>query len=162
MWLLIGSIIVFNLVAFAVKGRKLSRRDNYTAILFSLLLQFIVDIYLDLKYDLYGYFRKGPDYEAVLAILGIYPAITVTFLNLFPYEKGRGTQALYILVWTAFSASYEWVAEKTDLFYYNGWKLIYSVPIYPILLGILLLHYRFIRKIEEGDKKLSKEKGKPI
>ncbi|GAY78630.1 hypothetical protein NBRC111894_4184 [Sporolactobacillus inulinus] len=84
MLFLIFTVIIFNgLVVFAPK--KLSAIEIIVTTLFAMYLEAIVDIYLDLKYDLFGYFFKGVDWRSLLYLFGIYPAINLLFLNFFPF-----------------------------------------------------------------------------
>ncbi|UPG63786.1 hypothetical protein [Metabacillus endolithicus] len=55
MFLLIFSVVVFILVAYLVQ-KKLPKHELYAIALFSILLGFVTDVTLDLKYNLYGYF----------------------------------------------------------------------------------------------------------
>lgn len=51
--------------------------------LFAMCLELIVNLFLDIKYDLFGYFTKGVDRKALCYLFGIYPAINITFINFF-------------------------------------------------------------------------------
>lgn len=69
------------------------------------------------------------------------------FLNFYPFNKGLGRVVLYILGWTLFSIVFEWFVVNTDFFYYNGWKLLYSALVYPIIFLILVSNLKLVRKI---------------
>lgn len=119
----------------------------YTTSLFSIVLQLITDIYLEFKYKLYGYFSPGPDYITLWIVFIIYPAVNIIFLNYFPITGSLFRKIIYILIWSAFAIGYEWLATKTGLFYYTGWKLWYSIPVYPILYLLLLFNYKLIKRL---------------
>lgn len=145
------SIVVLNAIAYFIP-KKMSRLELYITTIFAYSLQWIADVILDLKYDLYGYFNKGGfDWASLLAVYGIYPAISVIYLNGFPYHAGYSRQGLYIAGWTLFSLVYEWCALHSGWFYYNGWKLWYSAVIDPCLFLVLLWHFKIIRKMYKSE-----------
>jgi hypothetical protein len=92
---LILSVIVFNLVALLIP-KRISGIEILTTSLFSLYLETMTNVFLDLKYDLYGYFTKGVNWESLLYILGIYAPVNIVFLNYFPYKKQLFSKAIYI------------------------------------------------------------------
>ncbi len=73
MWFLWLTVIVFNLV-FLFMPKKLTIIELFTTCLFAMVLQQVVDLALDLKLDLYGYFTKGIQWRYLIPIFGIYPA----------------------------------------------------------------------------------------
>lgn len=143
---LLASIILFNAAALLIP-KKLNRIEHYATTLFSLLLVLVTDITLNLKYDLYGYWGSGVDWIGYLAIYGIYPAVNVLFLNLFPYRQSLAAKSLYVAGWWLFAVGYEYSAVRADWFYYNGWKLTYSTLIYPFLYMMLLWNLYWVRRI---------------
>lgn len=148
MLVLILIVILFNGIAFFIP-KRLTPIEMLTTTLFAMFLQLITDTYLDLKYDLYGYFRKGADWESFIYILGIYPAINVIFLNYFPYKEGVKTKIIYVFIWGVIAMVYETIFIWSGTFYLNGWKQIYSVFTYPVLYVILMLFHQFSVKMIE-------------
>lgn len=51
------TVIIIVIVAFSVKRRK-TRHELFASILFALMMNFVTDLYLDIKYHLYWYFDK--------------------------------------------------------------------------------------------------------
>jgi hypothetical protein len=135
MWLVIVTIIVF-VTTIIIMPKRLTWLEIYTTGWFALTLQLFTDIILDLKYDLYGYFINGVDLKGLIPILGLYPTYNTIFLNLFP-KSNRWKQMLYIIGNVVFLTCYEYAILQTEVFYYNGWKLWYSVLCYPVILLIL-------------------------
>jgi hypothetical protein len=132
--------------SFAIISKKrITKIEIYTTSLFALTLSAIADVFLDLKYELYHYFKEDVEYVDLVAIFGIYPAINILFLNYFPFQKTLRIKIIYILGWTIFAICYEWVAVHTEFFNYSGWKLLYSIPIYPLLYIILFYNLKFVR-----------------
>ncbi|WP_462412806.1 CBO0543 family protein [Neobacillus sp. Marseille-QA0830] len=141
MLILILTVIVFNSIVIFIP-KRLSGIEFLTTTIFAMLLQMMVDVFLDLKYDLYGYFGKGVDWETLIYIFGIYPAINIVFLNFYPYEKKLIFKFGYILAWGVLAMVYETIFQWTDTFYLNGWKRGYSVILYPILYIMLMFFHK--------------------
>ena len=88
-------VIVINAILIQIP-KRISGIEILTTTLFSELLQVLTDKYLDLKYELYGYFGKGLEWETPIYVFGIYPAINILLLNYFPYRKGIKIKIIYI------------------------------------------------------------------
>ncbi|MCP1450171.1 hypothetical protein [Priestia megaterium] len=52
-----------------VMPKRISWIEMYTTSLFVMFLGSVADIYLDVKYDLYGFFTKGVDFEYLLIFI---------------------------------------------------------------------------------------------
>ncbi|KPV41960.1 CBO0543 family protein [Alicyclobacillus ferrooxydans] len=147
MLFLLASVVVFNVAALWIP-KRLSRLEMWTNILFAAALQLVVDMYLDVKLQLYGYFNKGVDWGFLIAVCGIYPAVGTMFLNYYPLHGSLLKRTGYILGWTVASLLYEFASLKSGYFYYDGWRIWYSAMCYPLLLGLLVWHLRFIRRLK--------------
>ncbi len=143
------SVLIFGLVLLFMP-KKRTYFEFYTTSLFSTVLQLITDAYLELKYLLYWYFRPGVDFETLWFVFWIYPAVNMIFLNFYPVGSGfLRKKLIYILGWCSFSILYECIAVKTGIFHYNGWKLWYSIPIYPFLYFLLIINWTIIKKLHD-------------
>ncbi|PQP88391.1 hypothetical protein CPT76_08430 [Paenibacillus sp. AR247] len=100
----------------------------------------------DLHYDLYGYLSPGFQWLSMLAIIMYFPSVSFLFLNFFPFHKRMRFKMIYIIVWSVFSTSFEWLTLQTDFFYYNGWKLWYSAVLYPFIFLILVYNLKLVRR----------------
>jgi len=140
------SAFIFMVIAYFIH-KRISYMEMYTAVLFSAVFQLIVDILLEFKYELYGYFDKGVDYQTFIFILMIYPSLTVIFLNYLPLGRGKIIFILYMLGWIIFAIIYEYFAVQVGAFYYVNWKLWYSAIIYPFVYLLIVLNFLFIRKL---------------
>lgn len=138
------SIILFFVICFLVP-RRLSWIEILTTTWFGLYFEVMTNVFLDLKYDLYGYFNKGVDWAALVPLVGIYPILNYLVLNLYPEGKGFIRISAYLLAWDAFSILYEAISIQNHVFYYNGWKWWYSAIAYPPILLILWYHLRFVK-----------------
>ncbi|WP_367593482.1 CBO0543 family protein [Heyndrickxia camelliae] len=131
--------------------KRISNLEMYTTTLFALYFEAMVNVYLDLKYDLFGYFHKGVDWATLPIITLLYPAVNILFLNFYPYKRSTFIKALYILLSSIISIFFEWVFLQTSFFYYNSWKLWYSLLLYPIIFITLLANLKLIRFFQSKD-----------
>ncbi|MGV3488830.1 MAG: CBO0543 family protein [Tuberibacillus sp.] len=108
--------------------------------LFSLTFGLITDMVFDINLDLYGYYSIGFDWPSICFIILVYASVNSVFLNHFPYENKMWKKIFYVFLWCVFASVYEQAARQTSLFYYNGWKLLYSVLFYPVAYAVLLFN----------------------
>lgn len=148
MILLITTVLVC-IIAVIFIPKRISYLEMYTSSFMAPLMAVMADVYLDLKFDLYGFFNKGIDYPYILIFTIVYPATNIIFLNLFPFEKGRARKILYILIFSLLTLLFEYLSTFSKVFYHNGWKFWYSALAYPILYTILFLNLLFIRKLNK-------------
>ncbi|PGT80495.1 CBO0543 family protein [Bacillus sp. AFS040349] len=123
MIILISTVLILNLIVVFMP-KRLSAIELLTTTLFAMYLQLMTDVFLSLKYNLYGYFDKGVDWATLIYMFGIYPAINVLFLNYYPYKNKIIKSALYILVWSIFAMVYETIFLWSGTFYIEGWKRV--------------------------------------
>lgn len=145
---LLISCIVFILVAYWIP-KKLSRSEQYTVVLFSILLGLITDVLLDIKYHLYGYISPGVQFLGFLPILIFFPVSGVVFINFFPFKKSFTNKLFYIFSWTVFSLFFEYLSVLSGYFYHNGWNYLYSAISYPFLLLLHVLHFKFLKTLQK-------------
>jgi hypothetical protein len=144
---LIFSCFVFTTVAIRIV-KKISRAEQYAVVFFSIFLGFLIDIPLDLKYHLYGYFSPGVQLAGFLPILILFPTSGVVFMNFFPFNKTLLKKYLYTLCWTIFCLIFEFLSIKSGYFYHNGWTYLYSAVTYPFLFYLHLLNLKFFKKLQ--------------
>lgn len=156
---LLVSVAIFNLIAYFMP-KRMTKLEMYTTSLFSAFFQVMVDVYLDLKYDLYGYFEKGVQFRTSFVIFGIFPAVNIIILNYFPFHDDVKRKGIYILAWTVFLLFYEWGSVKSGYFYYNGWKLWYSALCYPTILTILAWQLAWLRRTIDSQYVLKSKKDR--
>ncbi|WP_261129910.1 CBO0543 family protein [Bacillus sp. Marseille-Q3570] len=150
MILLLLTFLIFTAAAFLIPKKMLSI-EMYVGSWFALYFALLADSVLGGRYELYAYFKPGVHYIDFLVAFVTYPAIYIIFLNLFPFKKPLSKKVIYIVGWSIFAIAYEWFASyHSQMFNYTGWETIYSVPIYPILYGILLMNFFFIRHFIES------------
>ncbi|WP_420819872.1 CBO0543 family protein [Paenibacillus favisporus] len=137
--------LILDIVSFSVP-KSLNRIEIYATSFFAYAFGLTTDVVLDLHYDLYGYLLPGFQWLSMLAIIMYFPSVSFLFLNFFPFHKRMWSKIIYILAWSAFSISFEWLTLQTDFFYYNGWKLWYSAVLYPFIFFILVCNLKLVRK----------------
>lgn len=146
MWFLILTVIVLNAV-FWLMSKKLTKIEIFSTCMFACVFELIVNIYLDLKLDWYGYFQKGAQWGSLIVIFGIYPAANTIFLNYYQYIKNVAQKFWYIMGCSVFAVVYEWLADKSGYFYYNQWRLWYSAILYPFIFLLLLAVLKLVRNL---------------
>lgn len=95
------------------------------------------------------YFSDNPTYEpsTVIFHLTVYPSFSLIFLYFYAKWQLRGIKFVwYLIFWTALSIFYEWICVLNRVLVYTGWKLLYSIPTYPISALILICLYHYIKK----------------
>lgn len=143
---LILSIVVLNSIAILIP-KRMTKIEMYATILFSLVFELVTNLFLEFKYDLYGYFEDGVHWKDLMPILGLYPATNVIILNYYPFIKSKTIKAYYIIGWSALLVLFEWASVQASFFYHNGWKYWHSALAYPVIIFILTWGLRFIRKL---------------
>lgn len=139
---------VISILSVLVMPKRISWIEMYTTSLFVMFLGSVADIYLDVKYDLYGFFTKGVDFEYLLIFIFVYPAANSVFLNFYPQSKSLAKKALYITVWVILTTLFEYISAQTEVFYYNEWKTLYSFFCYPFLYIAMVLNLKMIRRLQ--------------
>lgn len=143
---LLVSVAVFYSAAIFIP-KNISWIEIYGTILVTIVLHLLIDSFLDLKYNLYGYFDKGVEFRTLLFTFGIYPAVNIVIVNLYPLIRGPLSKIIYILIVTTFALTYEVALIHVDIFYHNEWQLWYSAVIYPFLLILLFLNRSLLKHI---------------
>lgn len=87
----IVTVILVLLVALKMP-RKRSRHELLATIQFALLMNFVTDLYLDLKYKLYWYFEKEQIEWLYLAVALGEIAVLVIIFNYFPLKSNIVSQ----------------------------------------------------------------------
>jgi hypothetical protein len=114
--------------------------------LFNVFLGQTVDYILAVPpYDLYD-INDSKQYELFDGILYFLLYPPTAYLVIYFYIKWRikGVYIIaYIVGWALITTSLEWIATLFGVFKYNGWKLIYSAPVYIAVytLNILVLQF---------------------
>lgn len=144
------AIILFNTIAL-LTTKKLSLNQIIHIWLFTVSLQSLVDLYVDLKFHGYWYFKKEIDWAAIPSIVLLVPPVNIIFLNWFPYQSSLQKRIVYLAIWYIMILVYEMIAllpEPWGYFHYGWWHLGISAIVDPFLLLSLVLFYKWICKIE--------------
>ncbi|WP_456273388.1 hypothetical protein [Bacillus sp. AK031] len=77
----------------------------------------------------------------------MYPCASLLFLYGYDKWKLHGKRTLlYILCWSGFSLFFEWLTVKNHALTYTSWKLVYSIPVYPVASVFLIIMFQFTKK----------------
>lgn len=143
---LLASLVVFYVIAIFMP-KHISWLSIWTTSLFSIVVESMSDMALDLKLNLFGYIAPGNQWSGFLPIF-IYPPVNAIFLNYYPHESTRFRKIMYIAGWTVFCLVYEVCALKSGFFYYLKWKLWYSALCYPVLLLMVLWNFKLTQRLQ--------------
>nr|WP_106782868.1 hypothetical protein [Lysinibacillus timonensis] len=149
---LIIAIFIFNIVAFKT-NKRLTTNQIIHIWTFTMILQLITDIYLDLKYHGYWYFYLEPDWLSLPAVTVLTPPVNILFLNWYPFHASFFKRLFFVLGWSILVLTYEAITllpEPWGYFHYGWWKIWYSALCYPVLLMMVLFYYKWICKIEKS------------
>lgn len=148
---LLLSVFVFNLAAFNYH-KNLTKNQMIHIWVFTVALQTLFDVIIDFKYHGYWYFSKAIDWKGLPATTMLVPPVNIVFLNGYPFKKDRAKKIWYIAAWLIFMLGYETLAlmpEPWGYFQYGWWNLWISAVVDIVLLYILLVYFKWIRKIEK-------------
>ncbi|MFC7063824.1 hypothetical protein [Halobacillus seohaensis] len=141
---LLLAIILFNIIAFK-SNKRLTVKQIAHIWVFTIAFQMSADIFIDIKYQGYWYFRPEVDWAALPAHIALLPPVNMMFLNWYPFGSSLGKQAVYFFYWEIALLTYELltlIPEPWGYFHYGWWNLGYSAVVDPILLMILLVYYK--------------------
>ncbi len=147
--ILLWTTIIVSLIAVILIPKRISFLEMYATSFFATFLGSLADMYLDAKYDMYGFFQKGIDLAYIPIFFIIYPAANILFLNFFPFQRPLFHKILYILACSGVTLLFEYGSLHTNVFYYNSWKLWYSGICYPPLYTLLYLNLLLLRKLKK-------------
>jgi len=77
--------IIISILAVIFSKKHLTNLEIYSTTFFALYLDLIVDVYLVLKYNFFGYFGKGVEWATIPYIIVVYSTVNYLFLNYFPF-----------------------------------------------------------------------------
>ncbi|QDP40279.1 hypothetical protein [Radiobacillus deserti] len=151
-WTIIAGI-VFNILIFTVLPKRIPKQITPLIVLLSISFPTILDHTIAVKpfglYDLSDSYR----YEIFDVILyGVYPAFGFLFVYIYEYFKFEGFKLFfYFIGWSIFAPCFELFLVKLDVYTYTGWKVVYSLPVYTIVLSLTFLFYKLVKFCYERD-----------
>lgn len=146
-WYIIITILVTYTIIFLLP-KRFPQTISLLVLLFSMTYAQVLDHVLAGKgLDLYD-INDSEKYEWMdLVAWFLYPPFGYVYVYYYDKWKIRKTGIFwYIIIWTFIAVGVEALSLKFHYFNYHDWKLIYSVPVYLITLGIFLLFFILINK----------------
>ncbi|MBS4219023.1 hypothetical protein KHA96_11920 [Bacillus sp. FJAT-49711] len=146
------AIILLNFIAFKT-NKRLTKNQIVHLWVFTMAFQTFFDVFVSLKYHGYWYFSNGVDWSSIPVYILLIPPVNIMFLNWYPFRQTLYRRVLYFTVWIILITLYELVTllpEPWGYYHHGWWKLGHSILINPLLLYIVLVYYKWIRKIEIG------------
>ncbi|WP_413305523.1 hypothetical protein AA0X95_03740 [Bacillus sp. 1P10SD] len=142
--ILIG--ILFNFLVFKLLPNRMSKEITPLICLLSISFPKVMDHTMAVKpFNLYD-LTDSSKYELFdVALYGVFPAFGFLFINIYEYFNLKGPKlVVYLVIWSFFSVGFEFLLVKLHVFVYTGWKLVFSLPIYIVVLSLTLLFYKFL------------------
>jgi hypothetical protein len=146
LYYLFANINILN-VYVSFMQKRLPRLYYCATVIFALVFEEIVNGYLDLKLDLYGFFWRGVDWEYLYIVVGVIPQANIIFINYYPFAGGTFRKVRYVLIAAILFTIWEWITSFTWVFYYNTWKTWHSLLCYPVILWIMVLNAQYVRHL---------------
>lgn len=144
-------LVFFNLFLFITLPKRMSKELPALIILISLSFPKVMDHSIAVKpFSLYN-ITDTHNYEIFdILLYGAYPVFGYLFVYLYDYFKLKRMKLVgYIFIWSIIAIIMEFTLVKLHVYVYNGWKIIYSLPLYLIVLNLTLLFYIFIKSYNE-------------
>ncbi|WP_299094223.1 hypothetical protein [uncultured Metabacillus sp.] len=148
---LIIAVILFNFIAFRT-NKRLTKNQIVHIWAFTISLQGLADLFIDVKYHGYWYFTKEVVWSSLPALTVLIPPVNMIFLNYYPFGSTLFKRFMYYVYWVIFMLIYEIITlmpEPWGYFNYGWWNLWYSAFVDPFLLMFVLNYYKWICKIEK-------------
>ncbi|MFD2212180.1 hypothetical protein [Metabacillus endolithicus] len=144
-WAIIFGVL-FNILIFTVLPKRIPKEITPLIVLLSISFPKVMDHTMGVKPFNYYNLTDTYKYEIFDVVLyAVYPAFGYLFVYLIHYLDLKGfKRVLYFLSWTAFAFILELFLVKLNVYVYNGWKIIYSLPVYSIVLSLTYLFYIFL------------------
>jgi hypothetical protein len=141
------SIIGFYTWTWFMK-KRIPRQELFFVAMFSISFQQLVDAYINLKFELYGYFNKGVATLYFVPATGLMAPAGMIIMNYYPFGNWKKI-VRYVSLCTVLVVIFELLSLKAGYFYYNGWNIWYSVAIDPFLI-LTIAHavkiYRYLTR----------------
>ncbi len=136
----------FNILIFRFLPKRFPQEITPLIVLLSISFPKIIDHSMAVKPFNYYDLTDTAKYELFDVILyGVYPGFGYLLLYLADYFDLKGIQlVLYFVGWTIFAVGFEYFLVHFHVFVYTGWKIIYSLPIYVVVIHLTYLFYKFI------------------
>lgn len=145
-WVVLG-IMAAGLLSFLILPKPFTKLEAW----FNLLLGVTVGLMFDhtIAVPPYDYYDVGDEamyqWFDVLSY-GMYAPFGYFFIYGYERWNVRGLWIMvYVLAWAAFAMGLEWGCQQVGIFHYkNGYKLLYSLPVYLIVESLHLVLYRVL------------------
>ncbi|MCM3023454.1 hypothetical protein M3576_08960 [Weizmannia ginsengihumi] len=137
-------VILFNLLILMLLPKKIPKEITPLIALLSISYPKIMDHSMAVKpYNLYNLTDSGKYELFDLALYAVYPAFGYLFVYFLEYVNvSRVLLVVYIVAWSIIGVAVEYLFVILHVFIYTGWKLIYSLPIYLIVIAITYVFYQ--------------------
>jgi hypothetical protein len=149
MWIfLIASIIILVLIVIFMP-KNISKIELYTSYFFMLVLSWSINVVIDAKYSLRGFFQKGPDYPTILIYIFLFPCIGVIFINFYNNKQwNKNSKIVYFFFSIIMVLVYDMLLVKFNILHYYNWTYLYSVLLYLIDFLAILVNLKVVKSVK--------------
>lgn len=137
--------IAINFLIIGWMPKKLTPQEIYVTWGMISAIAINSDLLLGNLLDWYDFGRNDLQLYDLIVDAVLPSSFAILFLNFMPVHCSKSSLR-YIIIWTAFSVAYEWVAVWVGFENLKGWTPWYSTPIYFAVFLFLRWHIGFIRR----------------
>lgn len=152
-------VIFAIILLFTILPKRIPKSLTVLLLLYSLAIASLFDNSMGVSNHDYYDILDGPKYT-IMDLLAYSIYLPFGYLFYYFYEKYNihGLKTVgFILVWVVIGLSFEWLCVQFNVFTYkNGYKIIYSAPIYLFALSSLMLFIKYITKDTKAYKQFKK------
>ncbi|MFE8700046.1 hypothetical protein ACFYKX_05340 [Cytobacillus sp. FJAT-54145] len=151
-WFIVIVFVVFYLVIFFMP-RRFSLTTSMTLVLVGIYIGMLSDHTISIPpFDFYDVNDNSSYQFFDFLTYVMYGPFGYIYCYIYDYYKFRGFKVLfYMLFWAGIAMLLEYTATKLGVFHYKqGYRLLFSLPIYLGLLSITLLYFDILLKREKN------------
>jgi hypothetical protein len=135
-------ILILNLIAYKIP-KKTPKISNLCTVCFSMGLSLFADVCFGVINIKYYYFTIEHQFRDFTSFFLMYPAKTIILINGYELLKTFKGKIFYVVIMSILSMIGEYLLVKDGFFVHHGWKYVYSVICYPILIVLLIMFSKF-------------------
>lgn len=149
-WFILGSHFI-GIVAVAMLPKRFPYAVTMLIFIFCVLIvRGVEDLIAGSPFDYYD-ISDTREYELMdLLVYFLYCYYGYFYLYIYDIMYNQSwfrswLNGLHVIAWLGISIAVEWVSVMFHVYHYKGWKLIYSMSVYAMVLGVTMLFYYFLR-----------------
>ncbi|QOR64766.1 hypothetical protein IM538_12945 [Cytobacillus suaedae] len=149
-WFVLFVLIITYLIVYKLP-KRFSKATTITLTLLGVYIGMLADHSISIPpFDFYDVNDKSTYQVFDFLTYVMYGPFGYLFLYFYDYFDIKGFKTmLYIVFWTSIALLMEYVAAKLGVFHYKqGYRLLFSVPIYLWFQSLLIVYYHLMKKYQ--------------